>query len=201
MARRLKGISMQTYDIIMIVVLVAATVWGLWKGLAWQLASLASIFLSYFVACQFREPVAQRINATPPWGMFLAMLILFLVTSLLVWIVFRFVRQFIDRLKLNEFDRQVGAVMGMGTGMILCIVITLFSLTLLSDAQRQSIINSRSGRYIAMLLDKAHPIMPKEVQDVLHPHLHAVLDEPHVQVDVEHDAGEPDFHTADNHTN
>ena len=41
---------MQSYDIFMLAVLVITTIWGLWKGLAWQLASLGSIFLSYFVA-------------------------------------------------------------------------------------------------------------------------------------------------------
>ena len=68
---------MQTYDIIMIVVLVAATVFGALKGLAWQLASLASIFVSYYVAYRFRNSVAELIDATSPWNTFLAMLLLF----------------------------------------------------------------------------------------------------------------------------
>src|SRR5690242_1943846 len=83
---------MQAYDIFMLLVLVAAVIWGFWKGFAWQLASLASIALSYFVALNFRTPVAgmvtQATNAGPPWNIFLAMLILFLATALVVWISF-----------------------------------------------------------------------------------------------------------------
>ena len=59
---------MQAYDIFMVVVLAAATIWGLWKGLAWQVASLGSIFLSYFVASQFCHQVAAYINTRTTSG-------------------------------------------------------------------------------------------------------------------------------------
>jgi len=185
---------MQAYDLFMLIVLVAATVWGLWKGLAWQLASMGSILLSYLVAFRFRQAVAEHLNATPPWNIFLAMLILFLVTSLLVWIAFRFVRAFIDRLKLREFDHQIGGIFGAAKGVVLCAIITLFAVTLLGESQQQMIIESRSGKYIAQLLDSAHPvihpIMPKEIHDVLYPHLHK-LDQ---TLDSSHDHDHHDGH-------
>ena len=82
---------MQTYDIVMLVVLVAATLFGAWKGLAWQIASLASIVASYFVAVEFRDQVAQMLTAEPPWNKFLAMLILYVGTYFVIWLAFRFV--------------------------------------------------------------------------------------------------------------
>lgn len=167
---------MQPYDLFMLIVLIAATVFGAWKGLAWQLASMGSIFLSYFVAHTFREQVASLIDASPPWNKFLAMLILFLATSLAVWLSFRFVSQAIDRVKLKEFDRQIGALLGIAKGVMLCVIITLFAVTLLGDAQRQQIIGSRSGYYIAVLLDRSHAIMPPEVHDVLEPYIHSLDD-------------------------
>ena len=170
---------MQAYDIIMIAVLVAATVFGGMKGMARQLASILSVVVSYFVAFQFRGQLAQQISAEPPWNLFLAMLILYLGTSLVIWIVFRFVIDFIDRVKLKEFDHQVGALVGAAKGVLLCIIITLFAVTLLDDSQRKKVIDSYSGHYIAILLDQSHTIMPKEVHDVLHPYLHEVLEEEH----------------------
>ena len=104
---------MQVYDLIMIVVLVAATAWGVYKGLAWQIASIASIVFSYLVAFQFRGPLAAQIKADPPWNVFLAMLLLYLGVSLVVWIGFRMVKETIDRVKLHEFDRHVGGVFGL----------------------------------------------------------------------------------------
>ena len=178
---------MPIYDIVMLIVVVGATVFGAWKGMAWQLASLSSIFVSYAVAYRFREPVAARIDAQPPWDTLTAMLILYLGTSLLIWIAFRLVSRFIDRVKLTEFDRHVGAVFGAVKGVVLCILITLFAVTLMGPDQRRSIIDSRSGFYIARLLNEAHTFMPEEVHEILHPYMHR-LDERLDASDLHHHA-------------
>lgn len=162
---------MQGYDLFMIVVLVAAIAWGAWKGLAWQIASIASLAVSYFVSLNFRGQLAQFITATPPWNVFLAMLILFLGTSLAVWVCFNFISELIEKVKLTSFDRQVGALFGLAKGVLLCVLITLFAVTLMSDPQRQAICNSRSGYYIAVLLDRADGVMPREIHQVLDPYL------------------------------
>jgi membrane protein required for colicin V production len=162
---------MQAYDIFMVIVIGAAVVWGAWKGLAWQLASLASIVASYFVALTFRQPLSQLINASPPWNIFLSMLILFLGTGLVVWIGFNLVSELIERVKLKEYDRQLGAMFGLAKGVLLCVLITLFAVGLLSEAQRQQICNSKSGYYIAVLLDKADMIIPGELHQVLEPYI------------------------------
>ncbi|MDX1943823.1 MAG: CvpA family protein [Pirellulaceae bacterium] len=178
---------MQAYDILMLVILVGAVVWGAWKGLAWQLASIASMVLSYFVAFSFRAPLAKLINASPPWNVFVSMLILFLGTSLVVWIGFNLVAELIEKVKLREFDRQVGALFGFAKGVLLCVLITLFAVTLLSEPQRQAICNSKSGYYIAILLDKASGVIPGEVHQVLEPY----MDRLDAQIPHEHTAGAP----------
>ncbi len=167
---------MQAYDVIMLLVLVATTFLGFRKGLAWQIASLAAIFFSYFVAMQFRDVVAVRIHTEPPWNKFLAMLILYVATSFVIWVVFQFVRGFIDRAKLRDFDKQLGAIFGLVKGVALCVVITFFAVTLLSEGTRRKVIHSRSGLYIARLLDRADAVMPTEMHDFLYPYLHE-LDE------------------------
>lgn len=162
---------MQAYDILMLIVLGLAVVWGAWKGLAWQIASIASIGLSYFVALHFRLPLARVINASPPWNIFLAMLILFLGTGMIVWVGFNLISEVIERVKLKEFDRQLGALFGAAKGVLLCVLITLFSVALLGDIQRQAICTSKSGYYIAVLLDRADVVIPRELHEVLAPYL------------------------------
>lgn len=166
---------MQGYDLFMLVVLVVAVVWGFWKGLAWQVASIASLVLSYFVAVRFRAPMTAMLNQSvdikAPYDTFLAMLVLFLATSLVVWVAFNLIADIIEKVKLKEFDHQLGALLGLAKGVLLCSIITLFGLTLLSDNQRQLIAKSKSGRYIAMLLDKAGPLMPDEVHEALAPYI------------------------------
>jgi|GEM_PF-1735852 len=162
---------MEGYDVVMLVVIVIATLYGAHKGLAWQIASIASIFVSYGAAYRFRGPVAERINADAPWNVFVAMLVLYAGSSLGIWLLFRVLSDFIERLKLKEFDRQMGALFGFAKGAILCSLITLFAVTLLGDTQRRAIVRARSGHYIARFLNNADPIMPAEIKDVLDPYL------------------------------
>lgn len=165
---------MQGYDLFMIIILAAAILWGAWKGLAWQVASLASIILSYIAAISFRQPLAnylsQQVELVPPLDTGLAMLILFIGTSIVVWVGFNLVSEGIEKVKLKEFDRQIGALLGLAKGILLCTVITLLAVTIVSDQQRQQIYGSHSGYYISVLLRKVQPILPPEVQSRIQPY-------------------------------
>lgn len=162
---------MQPYDIIMLTILAGSTILGAIKGLAWQLASIASIVVSYLAAYHFREPLSRSIQAEPPWNRFFAMLILFIGTSLVIWVAFRLVSNTIDRLKLKEFDRQIGALFGLAKGGLYCTLVTLFGATLLGDTTRQMIGESKSGQYIAALLGRSAVIIPAEAREILDPYL------------------------------
>jgi membrane protein required for colicin V production len=162
---------MQTYDILMLIILASAAIFGAIKGFAWQIASLASIVVSYFVANYFRYDVAKHINAQPPWNVFLAMLLLFFGTSLAIWLVFRMVSSSIDKIRLKEFDRQLGAGFGLVKGAAMCCVVTMFAMTLLGPNQKTAIARSRSGQYISQALAHAGSIMPPEVKEVIGPYI------------------------------
>ena len=162
----MENFPIQGYDLLMVVILVLATVFGAWKGMAWQIASLASLVVSYLVAVGFCGQVAPYISQHEPWNRFLAMLILFLATSLAIWLAFRLVAGFIDRVKLKEFDRQMGALFGLTKGVLFCLLITFFAVTL-SEGSRQAVLNSHSGKFTARLIQRAGPAMPQEVRDSL----------------------------------
>lgn len=162
---------MQTYDIIMLIILASAAIFGAIKGFAWQVASLASIFVSYFVANYFRNDVAKYINAQPPWNVFLAMLLLFFGTSLAIWLLFRMISSSIDKIRLKEFDRQLGAGFGLLKGAAMCCIVTMFAMTLLGPNQKTMIARSKSGQYIAQALSHAGSIMPAEVKEVIGPYI------------------------------
>jgi hypothetical protein len=88
---------MQAYDIIMLAVLAGSTLFGFVKGMAWQLASLSSLFVSYFVALNFSHLLAPYVGKQEPLNRIAAMLILYLASSLAIWLIFRVVAGFIDR--------------------------------------------------------------------------------------------------------
>jgi membrane protein required for colicin V production len=162
---------MQTYDLLMLAVLGVATVFGFWKGLAWQVASLASLVVSYFMALRFADRVAPMVSDQAPFNKVMAMVIIYAVTSMAIWMLFRVVAGVIDGVKLKEFDRQMGAFVGFAKGVLFCIGITFVAVTFLGDARRDQIIASRSGKYIVQVLDKADAVAPPEVKEVIKPYL------------------------------
>ena len=70
------------------------------------------------------------------------MLVLYVVTAGAIWLLFRLVSGIIDRLKLKEFDRQLGALFGLAKGVLYCVIITFFAVTL-SEPARQAVLQSR----------------------------------------------------------
>jgi membrane protein required for colicin V production len=186
---------MDWYDILMLVVLGGATIFGAWKGMAWQLASLASLVLSYIVCLKFSASLAPVFGANAPWNRFIAMLVLYLATGAAVWLAFRLVAGLLDRIKLRDFDHQIGAIFGFVKGVLLCLAITFFALAL-SSTMREQILHSKSGRAMAVLLDKADAVMPPELHEVIGPYLQKLEDglnpnSPHNAEEDHHAAAEP----------
>jgi membrane protein required for colicin V production len=163
---------MQIYDVLMLLVLFAATLFGFWKGLAWQIASIASLVISYFVALRFSAQLAPIFGESAPFNRFVAMLVIYIATALVIWTLFRVVSGMIDRVKLVSFDRQLGAMVGLVKGVLFCVAITFFAVTLLPQPQKETILASQAGRYIVALLDKTDAIVPPEIHEVIGPYLH-----------------------------
>jgi len=173
-----KESAMQAYDMIVIALLVFATIWGARRGFAKQLATLLSLILGYVVAVNFREAVAPMIDAPHPWNHFAAMLGLFMATSLLVWIGFRFVNGTIEKSGLEAFDVQMGGLFGLAKGFLIAMLITMFSVVLLGDAQRNSVLGSFSGYNMCRLINRAHRFVPEEWQQAMGPYLQTVEEHP-----------------------
>jgi membrane protein required for colicin V production len=77
----------------------------------------------------------------------------------------------IDKIRLKEFDRQLGAGFGLLKGAATCCLVTMFAMTLLGPNQKTAIARSKSGQYIAQALTHAGAIMPDEVKQVIGPYI------------------------------
>ncbi|QDV74729.1 CvpA family protein [Botrimarina mediterranea] len=173
---------MATYDLLMIAILVGMTLFGYFRGMAWQLAYLASFVASYFVAVKFADQVAPHIPyVTAPANKFVAMLLIYIGTSFVVWYLFRVVRKGIDSVKMEGFDHQMGAIIGIGRGTLWCVGVTFFAVTLpfVPQAWKQQVVGSKSGFYIARLLDETDSLFPPEVHQVVGPYLNRLETELH----------------------
>ncbi|QDU74707.1 Colicin V production protein [Bremerella volcania] len=160
---------MVAYDFLMLAILAGAVLWGVYKGMAWQVASFVSLVASYFVSMQLREPVANALGLQPPWGTTAAMLGLYMATSLIVWVVFSMINKTLKNFELKDWDRQVGAGLGLVKGVLLCIIVTMFAVALTKDDSRQQIVQSKSGFYITKVIHNLHGVMPAEVNQVVGP--------------------------------
>jgi membrane protein required for colicin V production len=162
---------MSFYDIVMLVVLLGAMLFGYWKGLAWQIASVAAVVVSYIVAYRFRDQVAQYIQAEPPFDRIGAMLILFVGCSLAVWLAYAYINKSLEKAELDGFNRQMGALVGGVTGILLAMVITLFSVSMLGESAHDSIHHSKIGPYVVKGMYQLKGIIPEEIAEYVNPHL------------------------------
>jgi membrane protein required for colicin V production len=156
------------YDLVMLGILAAATVLGYFKGLVWQIAWLAGIAASGYVALRFGGPLAPFFGQQAPWNKLVAMLALYVGTSLAVWLVFRVISGAINAIHLSSFDRQLGLLFGLAKGVLLCVIVTFFAITL-APGYRDQIIASRSGKLVAQLIVRADQFLPPDIVESVEP--------------------------------
>lgn len=160
--------AVEGYDLMMLGILAAAALLGYFKGIVWQIAWIAGIAASTFVALRFAGQLAPFVGQPPPWNRLIAMLGLYVGTSLVVWLLFRVVSGAIDAVHLSAFDHQLGLLLGIAKGALLCIVITFFAVTL-APAYRPQVVGSQSGRIVAEVITRADEILPREIAEAVNP--------------------------------
>ena len=162
---------MSFYDIVMLIILGGAIWFGYWKGLAWQIALLAAVVVSYIVAVNFRDPISAYIQAGEPWNKIGAMLILFLGTSLIIWTIYASISKSLKKNELKGFDRQMGAILGAAKGAILCVVVTMFAASIMGERVHDAVHTSRIGPYVETVIWNVSAFVPAEVAKFVDPHL------------------------------
>ena len=122
--------AIEGYDLVMLGILAAAAVLGYFKGIVWQIAWIAGIAASSFLALRFSGQLAPYVGQQAPWNRLIAMLAISVGTSLAVWLVFRVISGAINAIHLSAFDHQLGLLLGLAKGGLMCIVVTFFAVTL-----------------------------------------------------------------------
>ena len=160
--------AIEGYDLVMLGILAAAAVLGYFKGIVWQVAWIAGIVASGFVAFRFAPAVAPFLGQQAPWNRILALLVLYVGTSLVIWLLFRVVSGAINAVHLSAFDHQLGLLLGLAKGALLCIVITFFAV-MIAPSYSGQIVASRSGRIVAEIISRADELLPKDIADSVDP--------------------------------
>jgi membrane protein required for colicin V production len=159
---------MTPYDIAMAAVIVAGMIWGAWRGITWQLASILSLVLGYAVAVPMSAQVAPHFPGQPIVARSLAMLALYVGVSAAVFGVAWSIRATLRRWKFEAYDRHLGMILGGLEGALLGVVVTVFVVGL-APQSRTPILTSPSGKAVDRALKVAQPALPAEVRKMLEP--------------------------------
>ena len=178
------------FDLLIVGILIYAVWKGASKGVVWQLAAIAALVLCFAFAESLSVQLAPMINVKPPLNRWIAMLAIYIGFSFISFTLARSLKTAIDSLKFNEFDRHLGALLGLLKGVVFCLFLTFFLITI-SETARAAVIKSHSGYAAAVILNEMAPVMPAELHEVLDDCL-AKLDHP--DVPMHHDEDDPFHH-------
>lgn len=154
------------FDLLIVGILFYAVWKGASKGVVWQLAAIAALVLCFAFAESLSLQLAPVINVQPPLNRWIAMLVIYIGFSFVSFTLARSLKSAIDSMKFNEFDRHLGAVLGLLKGILFSLFLTFFLITI-SDSARAAVVNSRSGYAAAVILNEMAPVMPKELHSIL----------------------------------
>ncbi|MFH1303423.1 MAG: CvpA family protein [Planctomycetota bacterium] len=186
------------FDLLIVGILFYAVWKGASKGVVWQLAAIAALVLCFAFAESLSLQLAPVINVKPPLNRWIAMLVIYIGFSFVSFTLARSLKTAIDSMKFNEFDRHLGAVLGLLKGVIFSLFLTFFLITI-SESARAAVLTSHSGYAAAVILNEMAPVMPKEFHEVLDSYL-VKLNHPGVPLHHDHEGifDEDHDHQGDN---
>lgn len=159
---------MTLYDAAMVALILGGMAWGAWRGIVWQIASLASLVLGYTVAHTASDDLAVHFPGDPVVARGLAMVVIYAAVSGGVFLAAWMVRATLRKLQFEAYDRHLGMVLGGLEGALLGIVATLFVVSL-SPQSRGPIFASPSGKVVGRVMKTLGPVLPGEAREVLAP--------------------------------
>jgi membrane protein required for colicin V production len=164
------------YDALMLLIVFVAVIQGAWRGMVWQIAPIASLVLGYIVAYPMSANVAHYFGE-PPTNRLFAMIAIYLAVSLAVYLMVRSVRESLERLKLVEFDKHLGALLGGVKGVLFTVVLTIGLLSVSTQA-RTIILPSETRTISARLMAAISPILPQAFNDLIRPYVEKLHEGP-----------------------
>lgn len=183
------------YDFVCLGILIFFTIRGAMRGVIWQIAGIAGIVLCFFFAQSISAAIGPKIKLEPPLNHWVVLFGSYLFFSFVAFGLARVLNEWVEKAQLKEFNRHLGAVLGLVKGVALCLVLTFMLVTVSSDA-REALKDSRSGRYAAIIMDRLHPLMPEKLHDALAEYIHKLdtpgLDLQHADHDYNHGEVLPD---------
>ena len=149
----------------MLVILALSILIGIWRGLIYELMSLAGWLVAYVVAMAFAADVGPFLPIGEPGSALnhAAAVVASFVGALIVWgLLARLVRMLIAATPLTLPDRVLGAGFGLLRGILLLLVMAT-ALALTPAAQSPWWQQSRGAQWLGVALEGLRPVLPDPI--------------------------------------
>ncbi len=164
------------YDVLVLAILGYTTIRGAMKGAVWQLAAIAGLVVCLVFAESISAAAGPYVKLDPPMNHWVVMIGAYLIFTFVAFALARMLNDWIEKVKFGEFNQHLGALLGFAKGVLMCLVLTFFIVTVSEDA-REMLRHSHSGHAAAIIMDRLHPVMPEKLRDALEQYIHQ-LDSP-----------------------
>ncbi|MCA9035870.1 MAG: CvpA family protein [Planctomycetaceae bacterium] len=151
--------SSQLFDIAVLATLIFCAWKGATKGLVAQASWVVALVLCFKFAGELAPAVEPAIAVDQPLRKWIAMAIVYLGLCLVSFVAAGMLTTWLEKMKLKDFDRHLGALLGGLKGLIICMTVMFFGLTL-SQSLRPIISNTKSAYVAAQLLHHIDPLIP-----------------------------------------
>jgi membrane protein required for colicin V production len=156
-------------DAVLCAALVISIVVGLWRGLVFEVLSLAGWVVAFVAAQAFAPSLAAVLPVGAPGGALqhgVAFLAVFVLALVLWALASRLLRLLIHATPLQPVDRVLGGVFGLARGAVLLLAVA--TVVMLSPAQRSMAWQqSRGAALLATMLQGLKPVLPEDVVRLL----------------------------------
>jgi uncharacterized membrane protein required for colicin V production len=166
---------MAWFDLVALIVIGVSALQGAWRGMASQLAPIASLVIGYLVAIPMSKDLAPWFGTEAPGNRFLAALVLYVAISFAVHMVTGFFRETLAQFRLASFDNHLGFLLGGAKGFVIVMLMSFFGIGL-SSKSRETILATRTGKLSASAMMQIEPLLPGEVRDLLDRSFEAIAD-------------------------
>jgi membrane protein required for colicin V production len=159
-------------DYVVLVVLAASILWGVWRGLVHEVVSVASWVLAFLAANLFAGALADALPkgmGTPEVRVLASFVVIFIVTLIACTVVGHVLSKMMKVAGLGPLDRTLGGVFGFARALVILLAFAL--LAGLTALPRQPVWrDSVSGETLAKGALAVRPWLPKSFADRLRYH-------------------------------
>lgn len=145
------------------VLVIGISAWkGAARGAVWQLAVIGSVVACILVAGELSPQVEQNLPFEQPLKHWAAVGLVYAGVSLVVFLVARVLRGWLEKVKFVEYDRHWGAILGAIKGGAVVLIVTSL-LLILAPTTHEMIRQSVTGQVTDQAVQHAAPVLPPKV--------------------------------------